>query len=100
MKKWARWEPPGVPGFFSGGRDKIDRNPVRHPSNIVRLRPDVELQAVGMMKFTCATEPAPPPPPGLQGELAAAIAVGTTLEELKAALLGRSRAGKVAGRPT
>ena len=45
--------------------------------------------------------PAPPPaPPDPQTELDAAIAAATTLSELKAALLGQSRAGKVAGRST
>ena len=45
-------------------------------------------------------KPEPPaPPPDPQSELDAAISAAATLEELKAALLGQSSAGKVAGRP-
>lgn len=41
----------------------------------------------------------PPPPPDADAELAAAISVATTLDELKAALLGNAgRAGRAAGR--
>lgn len=41
----------------------------------------------------------PPAPPDAQADLDAAIAAASTLEELKAALLGQGHAGKVAGRP-
>lgn len=44
-----------------------------------------------------ASPPAPPPDPN--EELDAAIAAATTLEELKDALRGMSRPGRVAGRP-
>lgn len=47
--------------------------------------------------LVAAHVPATPPDP--DAELRAAIDAATTLADLKAALLGKSRAGQVAGRP-
>ena len=127
MTKYARWKSPGVPEIFDGGRDIVTgegEDAVRHPRNIVNVWTDAELQAIGLMKLVEAitpageivtgrswievaseiheqltTEPAPPAPPDPQTELDAAIAAATTLDELKAALLGQGNAGRVAGRP-
>lgn len=43
--------------------------------------------------------PAREPKPDPQAELDAAIGAATTIDELKAALLGQASAGRVAGRP-
>lgn len=51
-------------------------------------------------KVVTAHDPTPPPPPADPNvELEQAITAATTLEELKAALLGKTRSAKAAGRP-
>lgn len=59
----------------------------------------VVLNADGTL--TALPAPTPPtPPPDPDDELAQAIAAATTLNELKAALLGHTTAAAVKGRPT
>ena len=125
MQKWAKWNSPAEPEIFDGGQEFPDANGTRHPKNVITLGADAQLRAIGLMKLIpstvapggivtersyaevngetvaqLTTEPAHPPPPDPKAELEAVIAAVTTLAELKAALLGLSRVGRVAGRPT
>ena len=125
MQKWARWNSAAEPEIFDGGQDFPDANGTRHPKNVITLGADAQLRAIGLMKLISVTvppgevvmdrsyaevngkiveqlttEPVHPPPPDPKAELEAVIAAVTTLAELKAALLGLSRVGRVAGRPT
>lgn len=62
------------------------------------LADDVAITLVDTI--VAAHDPTPaPPPPDPDVELALAIDSATTLAELKAALLGKTRPGKAAGRP-
>lgn len=123
MAAWARLKPSGEAEIFTGDTDIIGEDGTHYPRNIVYLWTDEELRAIGLLPLVrvapppgmvvvsiaheevngtitevLTTEPAPPPPPDPDAELAAAIAAATTLEELKAALLGQGNNSAVRGK--
>ena len=78
-----------------------DATPYAPPAGCVLVADDGTARKGGTWDGAAFIPPPDPPaaPPDPQVELDTALAAATTLDELKAALLGRAgRAGKVAGR--
>ena len=107
----------GVPVEVNG--PFADKNGISHPRQVLRLWSDAELAAIDVYPVTegsvpdghvvtgstltwdgttvtrvFTSEPAPPPEPDYDAELIGAINAATTLDDLKAALVGNITGAK------